>query len=202
MTGEFDIIRRFFKKPFQHVQPASRGEILLGIGDDCAEMQVPEGHKLLTSQDLLLADRHFFGDGEPSDIGYKSLAVNLSDLAAQGASPLGFSLGLAMESVDPVWLEGFSQGLLEAATQFSCPLVGGDTTRCKPGGGPVVAIQVFGTKPIGSSSLQRNQAKVGDSVWVTGIPGLARLGLLHEAEQRGLLSEFLDPTEADGYSLW
>jgi thiamine-monophosphate kinase len=127
---------------------------------------------LVISCDMLVADRHFFAGAEARQLGHKSLAVNLSDLAAMGARPLAFTLALALPQADPAWLEPFSQGLLALADAHGCDLIGGDTTR-----GPLtICVTVFGEVPSGAA-LRRDRAQAGDDLWVSGSLGDARLAL-------------------------
>ncbi|MFM6986006.1 MAG: thiamine-phosphate kinase [Hydrogenophaga sp.] len=166
--GEFDLIRRHFRR----VLPASPEHVVLGIGDDCALLQPSAGTQLAISSDMLVEDRHFFADVEPSALGHKALAVNLSDLAAMGARPLGFTLALALPRADDDWLAGFTRGLFALADAHACPLVGGDTTR-----GPLnLCITVFGEVRPGQA-LRRDTALVGDDIYVSGRTGEARLAL-------------------------
>lgn len=166
--GEFDLIARYFTRP------AARAA--LGVGDDCALLQPAPGTQLAISSDMLVEGRHFFADVDPFTLGHKSLAVNLSDLAACGAKPLAFTLALALPRVDEAWLAAFSQGLLALADAHGCELVGGDTTQ-----GPLnICITVFGEVPVvngKSQALLRSGAKAGDDVYVSGTLGDARLAL-------------------------
>ena len=177
--GEFDLIERFFK---QKVAPAPANQaraatnsIVLGIGDDCALLQPAPGTQLAVSTDMLVEGRHFFADVDPSALGHKALAVNLSDLAAMGAEPLAFTLALALppaRAQDAPWLDAFSDGLLALAGAHGCALVGGDTTA-----GPLnICITVFGQVPAGQA-LRRDGAQAGDELWVSGTLGDARLAL-------------------------
>ena len=162
--GEFDLIARYFTRP------ARRSP--LGVGDDCALLQPAPGMQLAVSTDLLVEGRHFLSTVDPRALGHKALAVNLSDLAACGAQPLAFTLGLALPRIDESWLAGFSQGLLALADAHGCELVGGDTTR-----GPLaISISVFGEVPAGQALL-RSGAQAGDDLWVSGTLGDARLAL-------------------------
>jgi thiamine-monophosphate kinase len=166
--GEFDLIRRYFDR----ARPPQSAHVTLGIGDDCALLQPTPGMQLAVSSDMLVEGRHFLSTVDPAKLGHKALAVNLSDLAACGARPIGFTLALALPSADPVWLEGFSRGLFALADAHACPLVGGDTTR-----GPLnICITVFGEVPPGQALL-RSGARVGDDLWVSGTLGDARLAL-------------------------
>ena len=166
--GEFDLIARYFQRPVRRA--------VLGVGDDCALLQPRPGMQLAISSDMLVEGRHFFSDVEPSALGYKALAVNLSDLAACGAAPLAFTLALALPSVDEVWLGAFSRGLLALADEHGCELVGGDTTR-----GPLnICITVFGEVPLQdgrSQALLRSGARAGDDLYVSGTLGDAALAL-------------------------
>ncbi len=162
--GEFDLIERFFKRPARRA--------VLGVGDDCALLQPTAGMQLAVSSDMLVEGRHFFADVDPAALGHKALAVNLSDLAACGATPLAFTLALALPRVDEAWLQGFSTGLLALADAHGCELVGGDTTQ-----GPLnICITVFGEVPRGQALL-RSGAQPGDDIYVSGTLGDARLAL-------------------------
>ncbi len=147
--------------------------VLLGIGDDCALLRaLPPGQALAVSSDMLVEGRHFFVGTDPAAIGHKALAVNLSDLAAMGARPLGFTLALALPAVESAWLQPFSEALLQLAARARCPLIGGDTTR-----GPLtIAITVMGAVPAGQA-LRRDGARPGDQIWVSGPLGAAALAV-------------------------
>ena len=162
--GEFDLIARYFTRPAKRA--------VLGVGDDCALLQPAPGMQLAVSSDMLVEGRHFFPTVSPFALGHKALAVNLSDLAACGATPLAFTLALALPRVDPAWLQGFSSGLWALAEAHGCELVGGDTTQ-----GPLnICITVFGEVPRGQALL-RSGAQVGDDIYVSGTLGDARLAL-------------------------
>ncbi|RZJ10894.1 MAG: thiamine-phosphate kinase [Rubrivivax sp.] len=164
--GEFDLIRRYFTRP------ATGAGVAVGVGDDCASLVPMPGHHWLVSSDMLVEGRHFLSTVDPARLGHKALAVNLSDLAACGAKPRGFTLALALPRLDDPWLAGFSRGLLALADAHDCPLVGGDTTQ-----GPLnLCITVFGEAPAGEALL-RSGARVGDDIWVSGRLGDARLAL-------------------------
>ena len=166
--GEFDLIARYFTRPTPRA--------VLGVGDDCALLQPKPGTQLAISSDMLVEGRHFFAAADPFALGHKALAVNLSDLAACGATPLAFTLALALPDVNETWLQGFSQGLLALADAHGCELVGGDTTQ-----GPLnICITVFGEVPVvngKSQALLRSGARAGDDVYVSGTLGDARLAL-------------------------
>lgn len=165
--GEFELIRRHFRRD----GPAAPA-VVLGIGDDCALLQPTPGLQLAVSSDMLVEGRHFFPDVDPAALGHKSLAVNLSDLAAMGARPLGFTLALALPQADEHWLGGFARGLFALADAHACPLVGGDTTR-----GPLnLCITVFGEVHPGQA-LRRDAARAGDDLYLSGRTGEARLAL-------------------------
>src|SRR5262245_25565676 len=166
--GEFDLIQRYFSRPVQRA--------VLGVGDDCALLAPSVGMQLAVSSDLLIEGRHFLSTVPPQALGHKALAVNLSDLAACAATPLAFTLMLALPRVDEVFLRGFSEGLLALADVHAIELVGGDTTA-----GPLtVGITVLGEVPPGAA-LRRGTARVGDDLWVShphdGGIGDARLAL-------------------------
>jgi thiamine-monophosphate kinase len=169
MLSEFDLIKQFFTRT--HRADAS-GRTVLGVGDDCALLAPSPGMQLAVSSDMLVEGRHFFAGADPFDLGHKCLAVNLSDLAAMGAAPLGFTLALALPGADPAWLDGFSRGLFALADAHGCELVGGDTTK-----GPLnVCITIFGELAPGTA-LRRDAARAGDDIWISGTLGDARLAL-------------------------
>ncbi len=172
--GEFDLIERYFKRPAR--QPARDSLVRLGIGDDCALLQPRPGTQIAISTDMLVEGRHFFPGVDAQALGHKALAVNLSDLAACGASPLAFTLALALPEANEAWLAAFSNGLFALADHHACELAGGDTTR-----GPLnICITVFGEVPLqngASTALLRSGARAGDDVYVSGHLGDARLAL-------------------------
>jgi thiamine-monophosphate kinase len=166
--GEFALIARYFQRP----ERALGAGVALGVGDDCALLQPTPGLQWAVSSDMLVSGRHFFPDVDPRTLGHKALAVNLSDLAACGAKPLGFTLALALPEARASWLQAFSEGLFALADAQGCALVGGDTTR-----GPLnICITVFGEVPPGQALL-RSGAQVGDDVYVSGTLGDAALAL-------------------------
>jgi thiamine-monophosphate kinase len=181
MLSEFDLIKEYFQRP-QHASPAP---VALGIGDDCALLAPTPGMQLAISSDMLVEGRHFFAGEDPLRLGHKALAVNLSDLAAMGARPLGFTLALALPEADRVWLQGFSQGLFALADAFNIELIGGDTTK-----GPLnICITVLGELRPGQA-LRRSAARPGDDIWISGTLGDARLALA------GYRLELAQPLEA------
>jgi len=162
--GEFDLIERYFKRPARQAD--------VGIGDDCAIWTPAAGQQLAISTDMLVEGRHFLSTVDPARLGHKALAVNLSDLAACGATPKVFLLSLSLPRADEAWLAGFSQGLLALADAHGCELIGGDTTQ-----GPLnISITVMGDVPR-SQAILRSGAQVGDDLYVSGHLGDARLAL-------------------------
>ncbi|MDP3122782.1 thiamine-phosphate kinase [Polynucleobacter sp.] len=170
--GEFDLIWRFFKAGSESMAQTQINRVLLGIGDDCALLQSDATQSLAVTSDMLVEGRHFFAGANAEWLGHKALAVNLSDLAAMGAKPVGFTLALALPNANADWLAQFSQGLFRLAQQWQCPLIGGDTTQ-----GPLtICITALGHVPAGSA-IKRSGAKTGDDIWVSGTLGDARLAL-------------------------
>lgn len=168
--SEFDLIHRYFRD----LTPA-RDDVLLGVGDDCALLQVPEGRTLAVTIDTLVEGRHFAPGVDPADLGHKALAVNLSDLAAMGADPAWVTLALTLPRADEPWLESFARGFGALALEHGVALVGGDTTR-----GPLsVTVQAHGFVVPGQA-LRRGGARPGDLVYATGSLGDAGLALLVE----------------------
>ena len=164
---EFELINRYFKST-----TVQRDDVLLGIGDDCAILSPPPGKQLAVSTDTLISGVHFPETTSAEDIGYKSLAVNLSDLAAMGAEPAWVSLAISLPEADESWLRDFMQGFNQLAVRHHVALIGGDTTR-----GPLsITVSVTGFVDA-IKSLRRSEAKVGDVIFVTGNLGDARLGL-------------------------
>jgi thiamine-monophosphate kinase len=167
MLSEFDLIKRYFRR-----DRAPGPNTVLGIGDDCALLAPTPGKLLAVSSDMLVEDRHFFAGADPLLLGHKCLAVNLSDLAAMGAAPLGFTLALALPAADPDWLDAFARGLFALADAHGCELLGGDTTK-----GPLnICITIFGELAPGRA-LRRDAARAGDDIWISGTLGDARLWL-------------------------
>jgi len=170
--GEFDLIWRFFKAGSESMAQTQTDQVLLGIGDDCALLQPDPAQSLAVTSDMLVEGRHFFAGANAEWLGHKALAVNLSDLAAMGAKPLGFTLALALPNANADWLAQFSQGLFRLAQLWQCPLIGGDTTQ-----GPLtICITALGHVPTGAA-IKRSGAKIGDDIWVSGSLGDARLAL-------------------------
>jgi thiamine-monophosphate kinase len=165
--GEFDIIARYFTRP------TPNREVLLGVGDDAAVLDVRTGCKLVVAMDTLVEAVHFPAGTDAAEVGYRALAVNLSDLAAMGAQPAWMTLSLSLPQADERWLEGFASGLFELAQRYDVALVGGDTVR----GPTVVTIQVAGwVEP--QRWLSRAGARPGDLLMISGVPGEAAGGLM------------------------
>src|SRR4029453_3974242 len=162
--SEFDLIRRYFTH-------AARGAVL-GVGDDAAIVRVRGGMELAVSTDTLVAGSHIFPNADPGKLGYKALAVNLSDMAAMGATPRWVTLAIALPRVDTRWLAAFIRGFMRLARSHRVDLIGGDTTK-----GPLtICVQILGEGPIGAAR-RGDGARVGDDVWVSGMLGNAALAL-------------------------
>ncbi len=172
-SGELSIIQTYFA----HIT-AARDDVVLGIGDDGALLACPDNHYLVMSIDTLVAGVNFFADVDAENLGYKSLAVGLSDLAAMAARPAWFTLALTMPEINQRWLAAFAQGLATLANEHNIQLVGGDTTR-----GPLtISIQVHGFVDK-QYALRRDGAQVGDYIYVTGSLGDAGAALKLKLQQ-------------------
>ncbi len=191
-NSEFDLIHTYFSE-----RVFKRKDVVAGIGDDCALIELPENSQLAVSTDTLVSGVHFFPDVAPKALGHKAAAVNLSDLAAMGAEPGWISLALTLPEFDRSWLDAFSQGFLELCEYFGVSLVGGDTTK-----GPLsITVSVKGTVPKGKALL-RSGAKPGDWIYVSGFIGDAALGLdlvlgkqsANSADKEHLISRLEYPT--------
>lgn len=180
MPSEFELIRKYFDRPARGTQDASRGasSVALGVGDDAALLRPGAGMELAVSTDLLLEGRHFRAGADARSLGHKSLAVNLSDMAAMGAAPRWAMLALALPAADEAWLGGFAQGFFTLAERFGVELIGGDTTRGPASGPIVICVTILGEVPRGLA-LYRAGAAPGDDIWVSGELGGAALGLAH-----------------------
>ncbi len=170
MLGEFDIIQRYFTRP----APSA----VLGVGDDAALIEPAGGMELAVSTDMLVCGRHFFADAEPRKLGHKSLAVNLSDMAAMGARPRWATLSLALPEplvrADEKWLEAFAEGFFALARAYQVELIGGDTTQ-----GPLnICVTIIGEVAAGKA-LRRSGARPDDDIWISGHLGDAALALAH-----------------------
>ena len=166
MASEFELIRRFFQRPSRHTD--------LAVGDDAALMRVGEHMQLAVSSDMLVAGTHFLPDTDPRALGWKALAVNISDLAAMGAQARWVTLALSLPTAEETWLAAFAGGFLDACDTFGVDLVGGDTTR-----GPLnLCPTIFGEVPCGAA-ITRAGAAPGDDLWISGQPGRAALALAH-----------------------
>ncbi len=164
MPSEFDLIRRHFSRPPRHTD--------LAVGDDAALLSPRAGMQLAVSTDMLVSGTHFFPDTDPEDLGWKTLAVNVSDLAAMGAEPRWAFLALALPAADDAWISAFARGLFACADAYGVDLAGGDTTR-----GPLnLSVTIIGEVPAGKA-ITRAGARAGDELWISGQPGLASLGL-------------------------
>ena len=166
MPGEFDLIAKYFARPTPNT--------VLGPGDDCALIEPTPGTQLAVTTDMLVAGTHFLPDTDPKNLGWKALAVNISDLAAMGAKPRWVTLAGAMPAVDEAWVAKFAEGFFACAAEYGVDVIGGDTTR-----GPLnVCITAMGEVEPGQA-IRRDGARPGDQIWVSGRPGLAALGLAH-----------------------
>lgn len=165
---EFAIIRRYFQQSW-----AASSEVVVGNGDDAALVAPPAGHHVVLCSDMLVSGRHFDGTAAPADVGWKSLAVNVSDLLAMAAQPMGFTLALSLPELDHDWLQGFSAGLRACADHYGMTLVGGDTTR-----GPLtISITALGWAAANRRPPCRSQARAGDAIWISGALGRAAAAL-------------------------
>jgi thiamine-monophosphate kinase len=165
---EFSLITNYF------ASADTASDVALGIGDDAAVINLPQGEQLLVSTDTLISGVHFPENTSPEAIAHKALTVNISDIAAMGAKPRWFTLALSIPEVDETWLSAFSGKLTHAAEHYGVNLVGGDTTK----GTLSITITVMGTAPTGNI-VSRAGAMTGDLIYTTGSPGLASLGLLY-----------------------
>ena len=168
MSGtEFSLIEKYFA---HHAE--GHDDVILGVGDDAAVLQVPAGHELVVTTDTMVAGVHFPDSATAEDIGHKLLAVNLSDLAAMGTQPRWASLALTLPDVDEEWLDGFCRGFFNLASKHNVALVGGDTTR-----GPLtLSITLHGLVTKGHA-IRRDGAMSGDAIYVSGYLGDASLAL-------------------------
>lgn len=181
--GEFDIIARYFTRR------SRRTDVLLGVGDDAAVLQMPSDRRLVAAVDTIVQDIHFPRGTAAGDVGYRALAVNISDIAAMGAVPVWFTLSLSMPTADADWIAKFAAGMFALADAYDMELVGGDTVK-----GPlVITIQIFGLVET-DRWLTRSGGKPGDLVYVSGVPGEAAVGL-------ALVQHKLDPSDITSSTL-
>lgn len=179
MASEFDLIRRYFTRPTP--------QALLGVGDDAALVKVSDGMELAISADMLVAGTHFFADADPYKLGWKSLAVNLSDMAAMGALPKWATLAIALPEANESWMAEFAKGFFACADRYQVDLIGGDTTR-----GPLtISVQIMGEVAVGKA-LKRSAAKPGDEIWVSGTLGSAAIALAALQGSYSLTEDELD----------
>lgn len=164
--SEFELIAKYFTRTARHA--------VLGVGDDAAVLAVTQGLELVASTDMMVEGVHFLSDVEPESLGHKALAVNLSDLAAMGATPKWAMLSFALPTADAAWLESFARGFFALADRHQVDLIGGDTTR----GPRNICVQVMGEVAQGRA-LRRDGARVGDDVWVSGHLGDAAAAVAH-----------------------
>jgi thiamine-monophosphate kinase len=175
LSSEFELIARHFTRPAANA--------VLGVGDDCALVDITNGMDLAVSVDTMVSGTHFFPDVDPENLGHKALAVNLSDMAAMGAMPYWTMLALTLPTVDHPWLAAFAKGFFDLAAEYNVSLIGGDTTR-----GPLtITVTIMGEVPAGAA-LRRNSAKAGNDIWVSGNLGDAALAVAHR-HGRVVLSE-------------
>ena len=164
--NEFELIQNYFNWPL------SDSTIELGIGDDAAIFDLDSGYQLVTTTDTLSEGVHFFKDTSPEDIAYKSLAVNLSDIAAMGATAKYFTLAITLPKLDETWLQHFSKSLKEASKKYNVSLIGGDTSR----GALNITITMMGVVEK-SKAIKRSGARSGDNIYVSGEIGDAAICL-------------------------
>ncbi|MDP1766563.1 MAG: thiamine-phosphate kinase [Methylotenera sp.] len=180
--SEFDLIHQHFTRPTRHTN--------LSAGDDAALISITKGMELAVSADMLVAGTHFFADCDPYQLGWKSLAVNISDMAAMGANPRWATLAIALPEVNEPWLAEFSKGFFACADDFNVDLIGGDTTR-----GPLtISVQIMGEIPAGKA-IKRSGAKVNDEIWISGTLGDAAMALAVMQQRFDLNSSDLNKIE-------
>jgi thiamine-monophosphate kinase len=180
MSSEFALIDRYFRRPTRHTE--------LGVGDDGALIRPSAGMELVVSTDMLVSGTHFLPDADPEDLGWKTLAVNVSDMAAMGAQPRWAVLAAALPAATESWIERFARGFFACADAFEIDIIGGDTTK----GPRNFCVTIFGETPPGQALL-RSGARAGDDIWVSGPLGRAALGLAH-LQGRTMLDE---PTRSE-----
>ena len=166
MPSEFALIDRYFRRPTRHTR--------LGVGDDGAIVRPTPGTELVISTDMLVSGTHFLPNADPEDLGWKTLAVNVSDMAAMGAQPRWALLAAALPAATESWIDRFAKGFFACAETFGIDVIGGDTTK----GPRNFCVTIFGEVPEGQALL-RSGARPGDDIWISGTPGRAALGLAH-----------------------
>lgn len=177
---EFELIKRYFSE-----QMIKRKDVVLGIGDDCAIVSPSERQNIAITTDTLVAGVHFPHETSARAIGHKSIAVNLSDLAAMGAEPTWISLAITLPEIDTTWVEEFCQGVFELCEFYNVQLIGGDTTQ-----GPLsITVTAQGLVPK-DTHLKRTGAKAGDWIYVTGEIGDAALALKHIFKEVNVAAEY------------
>ena len=189
--GEFDLIKRYFSRK------SLQNEVILSVGDDCAITSIPSGYQLAITTDTLVEGTHFLPSISPADLAYKSVAVNLSDLAAMGATPTWMSLALTLPEIKEEWLAEFSQSLFAILDRYGVSLIGGDTTK----GSLSITLTAQGFLPE-NQGLFRHQAKVGDWIFVSGFLGDSAAGLdlllqnrkIENESDRYFIQRHLNPT--------
>ena len=189
--GEFDLIKRYF------LRKSLQNDVILSVGDDCAITSIPTGYQLAITTDTLVEGTHFLPSISPADLAYKSVAVNLSDLAAMGATPAWVSLALTLPEIKEEWLAEFSQSLFAILDRYGVSLIGGDTTK----GSLSITLTAQGFLPE-NQGLFRHQAKVGDWIFVSGFLGDSAAGLdlllknrkIENESDRYLIQRHLRPT--------
>jgi len=187
-VGEFNFIDQFLKTQSAQAQSFHRQPYALGIGDDAALIPpsaLGPDEQLAVSTDMLIEGRHYVVDVDPRSLGHKALAVNLSDLAAMGARPVGCTLAAALRSIDEAWLREFLEGFFELSRDFQCPLIGGDTTGLSAGASQVFSVTVLGAVPVGQA-LRRDGVRIGDDLWVSGMLGGPAYALSQASQQEKL----------------
>lgn len=170
MPSEFALIDRYFRRPARHT--------VLGVGDDGAIVRPSAGCELVVSTDMLVAGTHFLPNVDPEDLGWKALAVNVSDMAAMGAQPRWALLAAALPAATESWIEKFAQGFFACAEAFGIDIIGGDTTK----GPRNLCVTILGEVPLignQNQALLRSGAHLYEEIWVSGMPGRAALGLAH-----------------------
>lgn len=189
--GEFDLIKRYFSRN------SLQNDVILSVGDDCAITSIPTGYQLAITTDTLVEGTHFLPSISPADLAYKSVAVNLSDLAAMGATPTWMSLALTLPEIKEEWLAEFSQSLFAILDRYGVSLIGGDTTK----GSLSITLTAQGFLPE-NQGLFRHQAKVGDWIFVSGFLGDSAAGLdlllqnrkIENESDRYFIQRHLNPT--------